>query len=102
MPFPTKDLPRPPGERFPLLHQVVPNQSKRALGQDRRADVEVSGVAGARGQSGRCEAVLGNVGVGGAENGFLDGRERGGGGGVVVGVVGALLLLLLLELVASL
>lgn len=91
-----KEVTCPSREPLPLLDQVVPDQSEGALGQDRRADVQVSGIAGAGGERRGSEAVARNVLVGDAENGFLDGREGGGRGRVVVGVVGAALLVLLL------
>ena len=83
---------------------MIPNQSKGALGQNRRADFQVSGVAGAGDQRRGSEAVLRDVLEGGAENGFLDGCEGRGRGWVVVGVVGTALMLLLwaLELSARL
>lgn len=64
------------------------DEAEDALGQQVRADVEVAGVAGAEGESVVREAVGGDVGVGGAQQGAF-GRAKGAlGWGTVVRVVG--------------
>jgi hypothetical protein len=51
---------------------MVSNKAERAVGEDARAYVEVSGIVSAQTECALGEAVLWDVLVGGGEDGFLD------------------------------
>jgi len=67
--------------------EVVVHEAEGAGGEEVRGGVEVAGGFGAEGEGGECEAVQGQVGEGGGEDGRLDGVEGAGRGWMVVGVV---------------
>lgn len=85
--FVVEDGGAPRGEGVPLGDEVVPDEAEGALRQQVGADVEVTGVAGAEGQGVGGEAVLGDVAVGGGEDGLLGGAEDARRRRVVIGVV---------------
>lgn len=74
-----------------LHDEVVVYQAELAIGQDAGADVWVSGIAGTEANGAQGEAMLGNVLVGGGEDGPVDGAKGPWRRRVVVGVVAALL-----------
>lgn len=75
-------------ESVALLDEVVSYQTEGAVGQHARANVEVSGIAGAEPEGTRGEAVLGDVLVGGRQKCLLGAATKSTfGGRVVVGVV---------------
>ncbi|KAK1248157.1 hypothetical protein MKX08_006377 [Trichoderma sp. CBMAI-0020] len=74
-----------------LHDEVVVYQTELAIGQDAGADVWVSGIAGTEANGAQGEAMLGNVLVGGGEDGPVDGAKGSWRRRVVVGVVAALL-----------
>lgn len=76
------------GKVLALGDEVPADEAEDALGQQVRADVEVAGVAGAEGEGVVREAVGGDVGVGGAQQGALGRAEGPLGWKMVVGVVG--------------
>ncbi len=82
-----KDHLTPRRERLPLRHEVVLDQAEGAPGHQVGADVQVAGVAGAERQRVLREAVLGDVLVGGGEDGLLARVEDACGRRVVVGMV---------------
>lgn len=68
---------------------MVLDQAKGAIGQKAGAYVQVSSIAGSEGQRMLREAVLGDMRVGGREDGALGSVEGAGRRRVVVGMVAA-------------
>lgn len=88
--LPGEQHPRPPHQGLPLRDEVPLDQAEDAIGEHTAgADVEVADITGAEGEGPLREAVLGDVGVGGGQDGALGGGVGLRGGRVVVGVVGA-------------
>lgn len=77
------------GQRGPLRVEMPADQAEHAVGQDGWADVEQAGVAGAEGERFGREAVGGDVGVGGREEGAFGGGEGSERRRVGVRVVGS-------------
>jgi hypothetical protein len=74
------------GERQTLGDEMVADEAEGSVGEDAGTDVREASVAGAQAEGTLGEAMLGNVLVGGGQNGLLDGGEGSLGGRVVVGV----------------
>jgi hypothetical protein len=79
--------PRFPGQGRPLRYKVPLNQGEDPVGEQVGTDVEVASIPGAKGESLRCEAVLGDVCVGCGQDGALCGVEGPSGLRVIVRVV---------------